>query len=237
MSVGSSHTETQAVLCPTLMQSKRKRTDTQTRMDRYKDEVGEARHGWACDTRHLHLMLHAASEEQLPASNSPRTYRSHTRGIMWQPRAMCTLNNTSLKASKLQQPQPSRSYWVASKQPPINKNQKSKQKRKGFCSIECFFYTKKPFTTRQCIYTVGSVDDLRGVRCALSFTILSTLDVYQNEQTPEIIKQSLPPKTLNGRRKRTQNFVAKIKRYPATKSMPRNMTSFLFSKTWLRLFL
>lgn len=81
---------------------------------------------------------------------------------------------------------------------------------------------------------MGNLDDMRGVQCALSFTLLSTLDVYQSEQTPEIIKQSSPPKTLSGRRKQTQNFVGKIKRYPATKSMPRNMISFLFSKTLLR---
>lgn len=155
---------------------------------------------------------------------------------MRQLRAVYTLNNTSLKASKLQQPKPSRSYWVASKQPPTTQASEEQTMRKGFCSIECFFYTKKPFTTRQSICTVGSVDDMRGYG-ALSFTILSTFGVYQNEQTPEIIKQSSPPKTLSGRRKQIQNFVAKIKRYPATKSMPRNMTSFLFSKTLLRLFL
>lgn len=157
---------------------------------------------------------------------------------MRQLRTMCTLNNTSLKASKLQQPKPSRSYWVASKQPPITQESEEQTMRKGFCSTECFFYTKtkKPFTTRQSICTVGSVDDMRGYG-ALSFTILSTFGVYQNEQTPEIIKQSSPPKTLSGRRKQIQNFVAKIKRYPATKSMPRNMTSFPFSKTLLRLLL
>lgn len=107
------------VLCPALVQSKRKWRDTPMRTGK-----GSMDEHVTWDTYTCCSMLH------LRSSFLQATYRSHTRSMMWQPHAMTSLNNTSLKASKPQQPKPSRSYWVASKQPPIAPESKEERKEK-----------------------------------------------------------------------------------------------------------